>query len=142
MPRVRFERTVRADRERVFGVVTDYGELPRVLPEYFPSVRIRSRRGDVAVVEEHLRIAGRELIMMTKHVARPPESHETFVIGGDAKGSRITERYEEVRDGTKITVSADIRLGGAMRIAGLFGRRRLSRDLEGVMDGFARAVEG
>ena len=95
----------------------------------------------MAVVEEHMRIAGRELTMMTKHITKSPESHEMFVIGGDAKGSHIMERYESVQDGTKVTVMADIKAGRAIRIAGLFSRRKLNRDLEDMIDGFARIIE-
>ena len=41
-------------------------------------------RDDVSIVEEHIMLAGRELVMMTKHVIKPHELHEVFVIGGDA----------------------------------------------------------
>jgi coenzyme Q-binding protein COQ10 len=141
MPRINFERIIKADRDRVFSVVTNYSDFQKTLPKYFPSIRVRSRRDNVAVVEEHMRIAGRELTMMTKHITKSPESHEMFVIGGDAKGSHIMERYESVQDGTKVTVMADIKLGRAIRIAGLFSRRKLNRDLEDMIDGFARIIE-
>ena len=141
MPRINFERIIKADRDRVFSVVTNYSDFQKTLPKYFPSIRVRSRRDNVAVVEEHMRIAGRELTMMTKHITKSPESHEMFVIGGDAKGSHIMERYESVQDGTKVTVMADIKLGKAIRIAGLFSRRKLNRDLEDMIDGFARIIE-
>lgn len=130
-----------ADRGRVFEIATDYELFPEMMPGRFPSVRVRSRRGNVAVVEERVRLSGRELSMMTKHVADAPGSHEVFVIGGDAKGTHVVERYEEVPQGTRVTVDADIRLGGAMRIAGLLGRRRLRRGVEEAAAEFARAVE-
>lgn len=141
IPRINFEKIVRADRERVFDTVTSYGELHKMLPQYFPSIRVRSRRGNVAIVEEHMRVAGKELVMMTKHVTDAPRIHEVFVVGGDAKGTHIIERYEQVSEGTKVTVEADIKLGGTMKIAGLFGRRKINRDLQGVVDSFARILE-
>lgn len=168
MPKVRYERIVRADRERVFGIATDYGSLQRTMPRYFPSVRIRSSRDNVTVIEEHVIVSGTELVMMTKHVATHPTLHEVFVIGGDAKGSRVVERYHRVAaDGgggsssnnnnndnndndnndndsgssTRIVVEADIKLKGAMRIAGFFGRSRIRSGLAEITDEFARLAE-
>ena len=142
MARITYERTVGAGRERVFGVATDYESLQGSLPQYFPSVRIRSSRDDVTVVEQHLRLSGRELVMMTKHVVRRPVLHEVFVIGGDAKGSRITERYDEVPGGTRITVEADIGRWWITRIAGVLGAGRVRRGLAEITDGVAGLAEG
>lgn len=141
MPRISFERIIRADRERVFETVSDYESFATILPEYFVSVRVRSKRGNVAVVEERVRISGREIVMMTKHTIVPPEVHEIVVLGGDGKGSHIVERYEQVPGGTRVVVKAEIKLRGAMRVIGLFGSGRITRGMESVMDGFARVVE-
>ncbi len=142
MPRVRYEKIARAKRSKVFDAAVDYGSFQKTMPQYFPSVRIRSSRGNVTVVEQHVRLSGRELVMMTKHVVCCPDMHEVFVIGGDAKGSHIVERYEEFPGGTKIIVDADIKLGVVTRLAGFFGRDRLQSGLEGITGELARLAEG
>ena len=142
MPKIHFEKIVKADRNRVFDIAANYEEFEKTLPQYFPSIRVRSQRDNVAVVEEHLRVAGKELVMMTKHVTTYPELHEVFVIGGDAKGSVITEKYETVPEGTKITVDADIKLKGVMKIAGLFGKKKILNSFSKIMDEFAKIAEG
>ena len=141
MPKIHFEKIVKADRNRVFDVAANYEEFEKTLPQYFPSIRVRSQRDNVAVVEEHLRVAGKELVMMTKHVTTYPELHEVFVIGGDAKGSVITEKYETVPEGTKIIVDADIKLKGVMKIAGLFGKKKILNSFSKIMDEFAKIAE-
>ena len=141
MPKIHFEKIVKADRNRVFDVAANYEEFEKTLPQYFPSIRVRSQRDNVAVVEEHLRVAGRELVMMTKHVTTYPELHEVFVIGGDAKGSQIIEKYEVVPEGTKIIVDADIKLKGVMKIAGLFGKKKILNSFSKIMDEFAKIAE-
>ncbi len=140
MPRVRFERLARAVRARSFGIATDYERLAEAAQPYVVSVKVRSRRGNVAVVEERLRLGGMELSMMTKHVAIHPELHEIFVIGGDAKGSRIVEKYEGVGDRTRITVDADMRLG-ALGISGIMHRGEIQKGLAGMMDALVAAAE-
>ena len=101
MPKIHFEKIIKAERNKVFDIATNYEEFQKKIPEYFTSIRIRSVRDNVAVIEEHIKLAGKELVMMTKHVTKYPETHEIFVIGGDAKGSHILEYYQNINQGKK-----------------------------------------
>lgn len=141
MPKINFEKIVKAERNKVFDITANYEQFQKRLPEYFPSIRIRSTRGNIAVVEEHIRISGREFVLMVKHVTQYPEVHEVFVIGGDAKGSHIIERYESIQGGTKITVDADLKLRGFLKIVAFFGKDKIKKDLIKIMDKLARLAE-
>jgi carbon monoxide dehydrogenase subunit G len=141
LPRIHFEKIVNAERNKVFDIAANYEEFQKTLPEYFSSIRVRSSRDNVAVVEEHVKISGRELVMMTKHVTHYPEIHEVFVIGGDAKGSHIIEKYESVDGRTKITVDADIKLKGVLKIVGFFGKGKIKKGFMNIMDEFAKIAE-
>jgi coenzyme Q-binding protein COQ10 len=132
---------IKAERQDVFDVVANYENFQNMMPQYFPSVRVRSVRENVAVVEEHLRLGKRELVMTTKHVTKYPDLHEVFVIGGDAKGSHITERYERTESGTNLIVDADIRLGGLMAVAGLFAKKKIALEFGRIIDEFAKIIE-
>ncbi len=79
--------------------------------------------------------------MMTKHITKYPELHEVFVIGGDAKGSHIIERYESVKEGTKITVVADLTLRGPLKLAAFFGKSKIKKGFVKIMDEFAKIAE-
>lgn len=139
--KILFEKIVKADRKKVFDIAADYKSYQKTLPEYFLSIRVRSIRGNVAVVEEHLKLAGRELVMMTKHIIKYPEAHEVFVIGGDAKGSHIVEKYQSIPEGTKIIVDADIKLKGVLRLIALLGKRKLTKSFSKIMSEFAKIAE-
>jgi len=141
MTKFSFEKIVKADRKKVFDVVANYEEFEHTLPQYFPSIRIRSKRGNTAVVEEHLKFYGKELVMMTKHVTKYPEIHEVFVIGGDAKGSHFYEKYERVPEGTKISVDVDLKLTGILKIAAFFGKEKIARGFSKILDEFAKIAE-
>ena len=142
MTKFSFEKIVKADRKKVFEIVANYEEFQNTLPQYFPSIRVRSKRGNVAVVEEHLRFYGKELVMMTKHVTEYPEVHEVFVIGGNAKGSHFYEKYESIPEGTKITVDVDLKLKGVLKIAAFFGKKKIIKGFSKVMDEFVKIAEG
>jgi coenzyme Q-binding protein COQ10 len=141
LPKIHLEKLIRAERQNVFDIVANYENFQNILPQYFPSIRIRSIRENVAVVEEHLKLGDRELVMTTKHVTKYPETHEVIVLGGDAKGSHIVERYEKVQEGTKLIVDADIRLSGIMVIAGILAKKKIASDFGKIIDEFAKIAE-
>jgi coenzyme Q-binding protein COQ10 len=121
--------------------MANYENFQNILPQYFPSIRVRSVRENVAIVEEHIKLGDRELVMTTKHVTKYPETHEVFVLGGDTKGSHIVERYDKAQDGTKLVVDADIRLKGILVIAGAFAKKKITSDFGKIIDEFAKIAE-
>ncbi len=141
MPKIKFVKIIKADRKKVFEIATNFKDFQKTLPNFYPSIRVRSMRDNVSIVEEHIMLAGRELVMMTKHVTKPHELHEVFVIGGDAKGSHIVERYEIIPEGTKITVNADLKLHGNLKLAVFFGKAKIKNDFVKIMDEFAKIAE-
>ncbi|TBR10562.1 MAG: polyketide cyclase [Candidatus Nitrosotenuis sp.] len=132
---------INAERHHVFDIVANFENLQNILPRYFPSVRIRSVRENTAIVEEHLRLGDKEFIMMTKHITKYPEMHEIFVIGGDAKGTHITEKYEKIGDTTKLVVDADIKLGGFLKILSVFSRKKIKTEFNQIIDEFTKLAE-
>ena len=141
MPKIIFEKIIDADRKKVFELTTNYENFQKILPQYYPSIRIISVRGNVSVVEEHLQIAGRELVMMVKHVIDEPILHEIFVIGGDAKGTHIIKRYESIPHGTKLTLEIDWKLKGMMKLSNFFGKNKVLNDYSKIIDEFAVIAE-
>ena len=86
---------IHADIKSAYDIICRPEAYQALIPEHYPSVRTMSVRGDTSVAEEHVVLGGRELTIMAKHVASPPHRHETFVIGGDAKGSYILHELAE-----------------------------------------------
>ncbi len=141
MPKIIFEKIIKADRKKVFELTTNYENFQKTLPQYYPSIRIISVRGNVSVVEEHLRIAGQELVMMAKHVIDEPILHEIFIIGGDAKGTHIIKRYESIPHGTKLTLEIDWKLKGIMKLSNFFGKNKILNDYSKIIDEFIAIAE-
>ena len=60
--------------------------IRKIIPQHYPSIRIRSVRDNVAVVEEHMNLGPEELVIMAKHVSKKScYCMIVFVIGGDIK---------------------------------------------------------
>jgi coenzyme Q-binding protein COQ10 len=134
LSKIKIEKIIKAERNKVYDITTNYENFEKNFPKYFPSIRIRSERDGVSVIEEHMILGKKEFVMMTKHVKTHPDIHEIVVIGGDCKGSRIIEKYDLVPEGTKLTVEADFKLG-------LFRKPNVSVGLESIIDEFARVAE-
>lgn len=159
MPRFSLTTVASAGLESTYATVCNPGSYQNLIPHHYPSVRIMSVRGDTSVAEEHIVLGGRELVLMAKHVATPPYRHETFVIGGDAKGSHIVHElagaagHAESDPGasaarppgprTVITTAVELRTGRLGMPSWLRGGRdSLEESFAQIMVELARAAEG
>ena len=131
------EKIVHAKRDNVFQIFSNYNNYEKLVPQYFSSIRIRSVRDDIAVVEEHLKLGEMEFLFMAKHVATPSILHEVYVIGGKSKGSYIRQEFIEISEGTKILVDVKLKLTGTMRIPKFLGKSKLSENYSNMLDEFA-----
>ncbi|MDF2421914.1 MAG: SRPBCC family protein [Nitrosopumilus sp.] len=141
MPRFSLEKIVDSNRDDVFEIFSNFENYQRIIPQHFPSVRIRSMRGNVSVVEEHLILGELELLIMAKHVSQKPFLHEIFVIGGDAKGSQFKQEFIELEKGTKILVDVDLKFKGKMMISAMFGKNNFKEDYDKMLDNFIKIAE-
>ncbi|MBI1662775.1 MAG: SRPBCC family protein [Nitrosopumilus sp.] len=141
MPQFSFEKICTADRKTVFDIFSNYESYQQTSSMFFPSIRIRSVRDNVAVVEEHLNLGDDEFIIMAKHVSDKPVLHDVFVIGGDAKGSHIREQFLEIPEGTKILVDVDLKLKGKMKLGGMFSKNKYTENYEEIVDNFIKIAE-
>jgi hypothetical protein len=134
------EKIIHAKREDVFKIFSNEN-YPKLVPQYYSSIRIRSVRDNIAVVEEHLLLGDLELLFMSKHVAKPSVLHEVYVIGGKSRGSYIRQEFIEIPEGTKILVDANLKLTGNIRIPKLLDKSKLSKNYSNLMDDFAKICE-
>ena len=128
------EKIIHAKRKDVFKIFSNYEDYEKLIPKYFPSIRIRSVRGNIAVVEEHLKLGDLELILMSKHVATPFVLHEVYVIGGKSKGSYIKQEFVEIPEGTKILIDVDLKLTGLIKIPKVLDKSKLIENYSNLLN--------
>ncbi len=141
MPKFSLERIVDAKRESVFKIFSNFEDFPKLFPQHYPSIRVRSVRNNISVVEEYLQLGDKEFLIMAKHVSDFPTSHEVFVIGGDVKGSVFKETFLELENGTKVMVDVDLKIKGKLNISRLFGKNTFEQDYGKIMDAFVKIAE-
>ena len=135
------EKIIHAKRKDVFKIFSNYEDYEKLLPQYFPSTRIRSVRGDTAVVEEHLKLGDLELLLMSKHVTTPFVLHEVYVIGGKSKGSYIKQEFVEIPEGTKILINVDLKLTGLIKIPKVLDKSKLIENYSNLLNDLAILCE-
>ena len=141
MPKFSLEKIVKNNRNEVFEIFSNFENYQRIIPQHYPSVRIRSMRGNVSVVEEHLILGDIELLIMAKHVSQKPILHEIIVIGGDVKGSKIKQEFIELEKGTKILIDVDLKFKGKMKISTMFGKHDFKQDYDKILDDFVKLAK-
>ena len=141
MPKFSLEKIIHSKRESVFDIFSDFENYQKLFPQHFPSIRVRSSRESTSVVEEHLMLGQKELVIMAKHVIDKPTIHEVFVIGGDAKGTHIKEQFIEHKDGTKVLVDVDFKLKGVMKLSNMFGKEKIDENYSKILNDFAKIAQ-
>ena len=141
MPKIKVEKTIKADREKIFNMVTDFESLPNKFPQFFKSVKIISREGNTVTTEDHAVMAGREVHQTTKHVLTPPEIDDVQLLSGDAKDSRIVTTYTTIPEGTKVTVEGDFKLAGKLKLVGFMAKGKIEKSIEDVIDQVGQVAE-
>lgn len=119
MPKFEFEKIVNKEQNKVFDAFTNFNQLPKIAPDFFTSMRIRSSRDNVSVIEENLKLDDDFFVMMTKHVIVHPHSHKIFVIGGDSKGTSIEEHFSHENGKTKVSILIDFKFSIKQRFLNL-----------------------
>jgi len=141
LPQFSLQRTINAKRELVFDIFSNFENYQKLLPQHFPSVRVRSIRNNVAVVEEYLNLGNKELLIMAKHVADNPVSHEVFVIGGDIKGSYFKQQFIEFENTTKVIFDIDLKLKGKSLVSSMLKKNNYEQDYSKILDDFVKIIE-
>ena len=108
MLKISFEREINANLEKSFEIISNLENIQKLFPDFYPSILIKSVRDESSLVAEHLKLHDTEFIMMAKHFISKPHSHEMRVVGGDLKGSSITEIFSS--DGGKIILKVNAEL--------------------------------
>jgi carbon monoxide dehydrogenase subunit G len=141
MPRVKVERIIKGECEKIFRMVTDFENLPNKFPQFFKSVKIVSKDGNSITTEDVSIMGGREMHQTVKHIFSPPNTDEVYILSGDAKDSHIVTTYEKTKDGTKITVDGDIKLAGKLKLVGFMAKGKIENGISQVIEEFARVAE-
>ena len=141
MPKFKFIKTVDADRDKIFRVITDFENLAKLFPKYFKSLKIVSKSGNTTKLVEDLEVLGKKLSVMVDHIVEEPDKHIVIMLDGPGKDTRFEEPFEKVPEGTKITVEVDLVLNGKFKVMGFLAKKKIKSKMSQALDEFAAVAK-
>jgi len=141
MPKFKFVKTVDADRDKIFRVITDFENLAKIFPKYFKSLKIISKSGNTTKLEEELEFLGKKLSVTVDHIVEEPDKHIVIMLDGPGKNTRFEGTFEKVPEGTKITVDVDLVLSGKFKVMGFFAKKKIKSKMDQALDEFAEVAK-
>ena len=145
MSKITFEKIIHADAKKTFDILTDFENFEKILPEFYSSITVKSIRDESSLVVEHLHLSGNEFVIMAKHFIERPNQHQMRVVGGDIKGSYITELIIPFKDNnssssqTKIIINAEIKISRGLKDT--FKKPDYKNELEKLYQRFIDVIE-
>ncbi|MDQ3802356.1 MAG: SRPBCC family protein [Acidobacteriota bacterium] len=125
---------VRAPREKVYEVMTDFEGWPKLFPEMVKSIRVVSRTDATAVLEGDFELMGRRGRGLMNIRLSPPAGYDADNSSEELGSERETLRFEVVPEGTLYRWAVDARPRGFFnlllgKLFGFYVRRFYERTL-------------
>ncbi len=138
----KFSHTVEVfvPRIKLFRASTEFENYPKLIPKY-KSVEIISKEGNTITTEDEIIIKGKPTKQKVKHTLYEPHKHLIEILSGNAQGSLIEEIFDETSTGTIVTINADYKLQGVLKLVGFALKGKFKYALENIIMDFADHVE-
>ncbi len=112
---------IKASREKVYGIMSDFENMPKYFPKVAQSLQITKRDGDNLTIKAKAKTFGRMIDVDMQTRLRPPIGYISD--NKSAIGTAGHEEFmmEEIPEGTKINYTYDVELKNPIfRIFGKF----------------------
>jgi len=137
-----FERIIPIEREVLFGVITDVSNYPQILPRNVISVNIIEDNGNEIIAEETILEKGVKLKVLVRHTITPYEEHIIEILDGDARDTKITQKFYEENLSTKLVTKINLELHGLAQGFAYLPKPQLIHAADTVLDAFSIYAKG
>jgi len=113
MSKIEFIIELPSTKEQLMPVITDYESYSTYLPDQLKNVRILEKNGHEIVTQEEIffsNILKKPFLQKSSHKLIDSKTHESRIISGPANGSTLIIFFDDIDNGTKITVNIDLKL--------------------------------
>lgn len=118
---------------------SDFENYSEIFPDFYPYIKVKSVRDNSALVVEHLHLCDNEFVIMAKHEWTPTH-HQMRVVGGDIKGSHITQDFISHGSQTLIKFSAEIKFSGISKLSNYLSKNKIEECLNELFDEFLKKL--
>jgi len=139
--KITFVNKFEISKEKIFDSITDISTYPYVLPKNVVSVNILEQSENEIIAEETFVELGIKVTVKAKHTILPYDKHIIEIIEGDAKGTKITQTFDEENNLTKITTDVDLDLKGLLSPFGFLPRANMESAINTALTSFVEYAQ-
>ena len=129
-------KEVDIEKEIIYRVMTDVENYHKVLPRNIQSSNIIERSDNVFLVEYEVFEAGINTKLLVQHKMYPYNEHIMEIIDGDAKGTKITQKFSNKDSVTTINTVIEFELEGILSTIGFLPKGNLEHAANTILTSF------
>lgn len=114
-----FEITLPANKNKLFSIATDFLTYKKLLPDNILDIRVIQKNENEVITEETLLFASvikKEITQQSRHKIINENIVDSEVISGPLKGSMVHSQFTENTEGTKVSISCNLKIALKYRI--------------------------
>ena len=124
------------EKEQIFLIMTNLENYPNVLPQNIKSIQIVEDIDNEILVEYEVVEAGITSKLLVKHKMYPHYEHIMEVMDGDAKGTKITQKFTDTDSVTTIHTLVELDLKGILSPFGFLPKGNLEHASNTIVTSF------
>lgn len=101
-----FEREIKVDSKKLFSVLADVQNYPKVFPKIISSVKVLNQTNDTIFTEETISYQGITRVTEIKHEIIPYKSHTITALSGEFKNSSFIVEFKEKQN--RVILNAEL----------------------------------
>ena len=133
---ISFSKTVDVDKQKIFNIMADVENYSRILPRNIVSVNILEQTQNELLVEETIVEIGITSKLLVKHTLLPYEQHIIEIMDGDAKGTKIIQKFETIGNKTKLSTNAKFTFNGVLIPFRFLPETQLIHSMDSIISNF------
>ena len=139
---IKFEKNVQVNKEKLFNVMINVEDYPKILPKNILSVKVLEQTNSVIIAEEEISESGIKTKIIAKHEFVPYEKHVIEIIEGDAKGTKIIQTFTGNETMTSVSNQVILDLKGVFLPVAYLPEKNFMNAMNTVITNFATYAEG
>ena len=132
--------TVKATPEKVFSFLSDFEKAPQY-SNYWKSVKLVKREGNVATYETVAEAEGRKMKAVTKITSQSNHRLDAETVDGDGKGTRMNFMLASVPEGSQLTLQGEIVLPAFAKLLGGIVKGRIESGMKQELSMIKKVLE-
>jgi hypothetical protein len=134
-------QSITVNSKTLFDAMSNIENFPNIIPQNIISVNILNKTDSIIFAEEEFIESNIRSKLLVKHTIKPYSEHIIEILDGDAKGTVITQSFEEINSQTILNTQVHLEVKGILSIISYFPESNLVHAINTVNSNFIEYVQ-